>query len=281
MSAGADEHASLSLNVDVVTHVPGGDSEHTPRARALADDVRHRVPQQDFHAGLARALLEASDESGPVPAAMGRHHLARDVPFHGLVGSAGVRRGPTSSFLTPGELDAVGQQELERGRVLVRELADDVAVAVTGFRVIVPGPVRENHVGRVHRAVLLLQTMAAAKLDGPPAQHAAAPDIEILLDHDHGGADIAGRARASEPRNPSTDDDHVRRPAPLDAGSLGLLRVQSSRRHGHTGCASGETGLEKTSPADGIRAIPIAAHGPLLQTSSKAGMVTVEASSCA
>ena len=222
------------------------------------------MPQQELHARFARAFLEPSDESGPVPAAMGCIHLAGDVPFHGLVGSAGVRRSSASTFLTTGELDAVGQQELERGRVFVGELADDVAVAVTGRRVIVPGPVRENHVGRVHRAVLLLQTVPAAELDAPSAENAAAPDVETLLDDDHGGTGIAGRARAREPRNPRTDHHHIRRPIPFDVGSLGLLRVQSSRRDGDTGRALRNRRLEEISPADGIRPFPIAAHGLLL-----------------
>src|SRR5712692_8045611 len=192
---------------------------------------------------------------------MGRIHLARDVPFHGLEGSAGVRRSSASTFLTTGELDAVGQQELERGSVFVGELADDVAIAVTGRRVIVPRPVRENHVGRVHRAVFLLQTVPAAELDAPSAQYAAAADVEILLDHDHGGTGIAGRASAREPRDPRTDHHHIRRPIPFDVGSLGLLWVQSSRRYGDTGRALRNRCLQETSPADGIRPVPIAAHG--------------------
>ena len=195
---------------------------------------------------------------------MGCHHLARDVPFHGLVGSAGVRRRSASTFLATGELDAVGQQELERGGVFVGELADDVAVAVTGRRVIVPGPVRENHVGRVHRAVLLLQTVPAAELDAPSAQHAAATDVEILVDHDHGGTGIAGRASAREPRNPRTDHYHIRRSVPFDFGGLGLLWVQSGRGYGDTGPARRHSRLEKTSPTDGIRPFRVAAHGPLL-----------------
>ena len=195
---------------------------------------------------------------------MGSHHLTRDVPFHGLVSSAGVRRSAASTFLTTGELDAVGQQKLERGSVFVGELADDVAVAVTGRRVIVPGPVLENHVGRVHRAVLLLQTVPAAELDAPSAQDAAATDVEILLDDDHGGTGIAGRARAREPRNPRPDHHHIRRPVPFDVGGLGLLWVQTSRRDGETGPALRHSGLEKISPADGIRPFSVAAHGPLL-----------------
>ena len=195
---------------------------------------------------------------------MGCIHLARDVPFDGLVGSAGVGRRSASSFLATGELDAVGQQEFERRCVFVGELADDVAVAVTRRRVIVPGPVRENHVGRVHRAVLFLQTVPAAELDAPSAQDAAASDVEILLDHDHGGTGIAGRARAREPRNPRTDHHHIRRPVPLDVCGLGRLRMQSSRGYGDTGPTFRHSRLEESPPTDGIRPFRVAAHGPLL-----------------
>ncbi len=196
---------------------------------------------------------------------MGRHHLARDVPFHGLIGSAGVGRRSASRFLAAGELDAVGQQELERGRVFVGELPDNVPVAVTGRRVIVPCPVREDHVGRVHRAVFLLQTVPAAELNAPSAHDAAATDVEILLDHDHGSPGIAGRAGAREPRHPRPDNHYIRRPVPSDAvGSLGLLWVQSDRCHSDTGRALRNTRLEETSPANGIRLFQILAHAPLL-----------------
>ena len=210
---------------------------------------------------LSSSLLTSPDPFRP---RWGAKQLARDVPFHGLVGSAGVRRGSASAFLATGELDAVGQQELERGGVFVGELADDVAIAVTGRRVIVPGPIRENHVGRVHGAVFLLQTVPAAELDAPAAHDAPATDVEIFLDDDHGGPGIAGRARAREPRNPRTDHHHIRRPVPFDVGGLGLPWLQSGRRYGDTCPALRHSRLEEASPADGIRPLRYRLHGPLL-----------------
>src|SRR5207244_5030788 len=132
-----------------------------------------------------------------------------DVPVDGLIGAAAVGGRSASRVLAAGELYAVGQQELERGRVFVGELPDNVPVAVTGRRVIVPCPVREDHVGRVHRAVFLLQTVPAAELNAPSAHDAAATDVEILLDHNHGGTSIAGRAGAREPRHSRPDHNYL------------------------------------------------------------------------
>ena len=61
------------------------------------------------------------------------------------------------------------------------------------------------------------------------AHDAAAADVEVFLDHDHGGAGIAGCARARA-RDPGTDHHHIRCPIPFDVGSLGLLRMQTGGR---------------------------------------------------
>ena len=167
--------------------------------RLLADDPGHLVLEQDLRALLARAFGQPPHEPRAVAVAVRRHHLGRDVPFLGDE-DARQGRGVDRADRLLDELDAVVEQELVGRDVLVGVDADQIAVAVAALGVVGAHPVEEHLVGVVLDVELLLQRMAAAELHASAAQHAAAADVVVLLDHDHRGAELARRDGGGQAR---------------------------------------------------------------------------------
>jgi hypothetical protein len=53
--------------------------------------------------------------------------------------------------------------------------------------------------------------VAAAEMDSSAAQHAAAADVEVLIDDDDGGPEIPRSDGRRQPSDACADDDHVGR----------------------------------------------------------------------
>ena len=162
-AAGGHQHALVGPDVHGAAVVGGGDAEHPPGGRALAHDARHLVAHEDLRALRPRALLERPDESGAHAGRMMRHPLAGHRPLDGALLAAHPRRlrRPDQVVL---ELDAVLDQELVGGGVLVGEGAHQVPVAVAALQVVVAYPVYEHLLRRVLDPVLLLVAGAAAEV---------------------------------------------------------------------------------------------------------------------
>ena len=203
-----------------VAAVDSGDAEHPAGIVLLAHDRRHLVLEEDLRALLARAFLQPAHQAGAVAVSPRRDHLARDVPFLGDE-DAIDRRGIRRADRLLDELDAVLDQEIVGRDVLVGENAHQVAVAEPALAVVVAHPVVEHLVGRVLDVQFLLQGVAAAELDPAAAQHAAAADVEVLVDHDDRGAVVARRDGGGQSGDARADHDHVGGVVPSDV-AVGL-----------------------------------------------------------
>jgi hypothetical protein len=212
----------------------------------------HLVAQKNLRALLARALFEPAHQPGAVPAAMRCVDLARNMPFERHECSRN-RRGRFRADRPLAELHAVLDQEIEGCRVLVGKDADEVAVAVSCHRGVVADPVGENLIGRILDPGLLLQGVAATEMDATAAQHAAAADVEVLVDDDDGRSEIPRRDGGRQPRNTCTDDDHIRRLVPLD---LRLGAIGAGARQGG-GPDAGGAFREKSAPAHRCIRVPL------------------------
>ena len=212
-AAGGDEEPLGGPDVHGAAVVDGADAEHPPPGGALADDARHLVAQQHLGPLGARAGLEGADETGADPGRVVRHPFAGDGPLHGALLPAHLR-GPGRTHEVVLELDPVLDEELEGRRILVREGPDEVAVAVAALPVIVAHPVQIHLVRGVVDPVLALIAGTAAEVDVAPGAHAVPADVDVLLEHDHGGAVVEGGHGGGEPRGAGADGDEVRRPVP-------------------------------------------------------------------
>ena len=187
----------------------------------LADDARHLVAQQDLRALFPRAFLEPPHEAGAVATPARRIDFARHVPLEGHECAWHRRRGLWADRPIP-ELHTVLDQKIEGRHVLVGKNANEVAVAVPGDGGVMAHPVGKNLISRILDAGLLLQRVPSAKVDTSAAEHAAAANVEILIDDDDGGPEIPRRDGGRQPCDARADDDNVGRKIPSGL-RLGLV----------------------------------------------------------
>ena len=233
VTACCDHDTALGLDVQCAAWTTYGNPENLSGRARLADDALHLVAQQDLRALFPRTLLEPADEAGAVAATARGVDFARHVPLEGNEG-ARDRRGGLRADRTIIELDAVLDQEIEGCHVFVGKHAHEVAVAVLGDGCVMAHPILENLIGGILDAGLLLQGVAAAEMDSSAAQHAAAADVEILIDDDDGGPEIARRDGCWQPCHARAGDDHVRRKIPSGLGP-GFICVDARKGSGaHT-----------------------------------------------
>ena len=261
---GGDEDALVRSDVHGAAVVGGGDAERAARARALPDDARHLVPQQYLDALGPRALFERPDEPGADAGRMVGHPFGGDGPLDGALLPPRPRRlrGTHQVVL---ELDAVLDQELEGRRVLVREGADEVPVAVPALHVVVAHPVQVHLVRRVLHAVLALIAGAAAEVDVAAGAQAVPADVDVLFHHDHGGAVIERRDGRRKPGRAGADRDEIRGPVPevLGLDAPGAEPGQRGRAD-----AGGRALLEEGSPTDARIPACRSAHVSVLPSDS-------------
>jgi hypothetical protein len=93
--------------------------------------------------------------------------------------------------------------------------------------------------------------VTAAELHPPAAQHAAAADVEILLNHDHRGTGIARRNRRRQTGYARADHHHVRGRVPARRALRGAFGRAEARRH-RAGCAGGQ---ERSSVQVGVHRV--------------------------
>ena len=169
-----------------------------------------------------------------------RHKCARDG-----------RRG----FRTDWPLDefhAVFDQEIEGRDLLVGEHAHQIAVAVAAHACVEAHPVLEHLVGCILDVEFLLQGVAAAEMHAPAREHAAAADVDVLVDNYDGGAEIARRDGGGEAGDASADDHHIRRKVPPDRCALRPGILCGHRRQGG-GADAGCAFRQERSPAHRFR----------------------------
>ena len=210
-------NATLLVWPPVATSTPFFASIRTVRPSVVAV-----IPSTRPELGLSRTMpANLCFRRIFAPLARADFSSARTMPEPRLVGSAVMisllighctagtltrhRRRRTGSGRLIGELHAVGDQELERGGVLVGEGAHEISVAVAALAMVVAHPVVEHLVSRILNSELLLATVTPAEVHISAAHHAVSADVEVLFDHDDGGPMLERRDGAGQPGSPRAD----------------------------------------------------------------------------
>src|SRR5712691_2170109 len=92
--------------------------------------------------------------------------------------------------------------------------------------------VLEHAVRRILDAVFLLQARAATQSNVPAAFYPMSADIVILLDHNHGGAVLAGLNRGRESASSRAHNDDVRDFVPVPGGGCGFSSLCANSGQG-------------------------------------------------
>src|SRR5207249_4428690 len=138
------------------------------------------------------------------------------------------------------ELDAIFDEEFERGDVLVGPHPDKIPITIPDLAVLVIRVVQINLIRRIDDPVFFLETCPAAQWDSSAAQHRVSANIMIGIDEDYGGAPIARHDRCGQTRGSRSDNDHIRCSVPLDSGLRRGIDFLASA--GQTGRADSEGG---------------------------------------
>lgn len=195
----------------------------THHAAALfAEKFVHVVVEQEFDALFAGRIFEAAHQIGA--ARTGRTFGGLSFGPDAVMFATGAdpdRVGAAVVGRLIDELHAVGEQEFERGRFVVREcvLHGAVVVAIVGhaarFDDRPVGEVLEERVGVVLDPVLLLEGRAAAQGDVAARRDGVTADVIVGVDHQNRKTRVPRTDRGRKPDGTRPDHDDVRFQIPL------------------------------------------------------------------
>ena len=282
----ADEVGEAAMQHELDALLPRRELQATGEGRAVAHGVGPHQAARVVHLlrrertralGIRNARILRGDRARLDVRPVAEHQEAAR-PARPRQAAAAVRAADAR------EPDVVVHHELPRGRAVLGPRAGELPLVVAvgalalGIDHRPVGDVREQEVdaviellrplGRIDRDqsllvllalhVPLLDRVAAAEgHEGPAVQHPAA-DVEVLIDHQHAGAEIPrangrGEAGAAAPRD---DDVHLVVPSDVvRAGGRGLRRSRIRRQQRARTQPGGGSRPDEVPPADAVRVL--------------------------